>query len=88
MSDIENQETELHDSVENDEIVSEAQEPKGSGDSKLTPAQGKDSEKASVDSAKKLAMPLRKHLQEKAINQIPNRCIKLQTVLLRLKKSN
>jgi len=53
MSDIENQETELHDSVENDEIVSEAQEPKGSGDTKLTPAQGKDSEEASVSSAKK-----------------------------------
>ena len=53
MSDIENQETELHDAVENDEIVSEAQEPKGSGDTKLTPAQGKDSEEASVSSAKK-----------------------------------
>ena len=53
MSDIENQETELHDAVENDEIVSEAQEPKGSGDTKLTPAQGKDSEEASISSAKK-----------------------------------
>lgn len=60
MSDIENQETELHDSVENDEIVSEAQEPKGSGDTKLTPAQGKDSEKASVDSAKKAGAATKK----------------------------
>lgn len=56
MSDIqENQETELHDSVENDEIVSEAQEPKGSGAGSDKPEVGKDAEKASVDASKKAA---------------------------------
>jgi len=55
MSDIENQETELHDSVENDEIVSEAQEPKGSGVEKDKPEVGKDAEKASVAAADKAA---------------------------------
>jgi hypothetical protein len=61
MSDIqENQETELHDSVENDEIVSEAQEPKGSGVEKDKPELGKDAEKASVDAADKAANATKK----------------------------
>jgi len=52
MSEIENQETELHNDVEN-EVVSEAQEPKGSGDVAIKPEQGKDAEKASFDSVDK-----------------------------------
>ena len=56
MSDQEIQETELHDDVENEnEIVSEAQEPKGAGDTKLDPKLGKDAEKASAASVDKAA---------------------------------
>jgi len=54
MSDIENQETELHNDVEN-EVVSEAQEPKGKGVSPDKPEVGKDAEKASVDAVAKAA---------------------------------
>ena len=65
MSDIDNNETELHDQVENDEIVSEAQEPKGNGDTSLTPAQGKDSEKASLDASDKAANATKKAAKRK-----------------------
>ena len=61
MSDQEIHGTELHDDVENEnEIVSEAQEPKGAGDTNLDPSVGKDAEKASVASADKAAAATKK----------------------------
>jgi hypothetical protein len=55
MSDQDIQETEPHNDIENDEIVSEAQEPKAKAAGGLDAKVGKDAEKASVDSVDKAA---------------------------------